>query len=293
MKLSFKEVLERVFHGVMLCANSENHMHKECSKHLEAIETERNKHDPKSSKYLELERIRGRWADLRTRIHWGERYYGAPAEFKVIGARAFLVKAYVALGLPEKDIGDIEKYQNMGIINPLTFSVEPPQKIKDLENKFEPELSYIDDPALDWQTRWERMFNQHSANMFKACGQGNWTTKVLDRSTATGDTELVIANWELLNEMSRNYLYISRACLAQAEGAFRLVQNPLPEDEEIRDRENTLLRSKYIMTNETSMKCEGGLFAINYHKLPKEWQAKVENPPVKYDKNWNAFAGKP
>ena len=238
-----------------------------------------------SEEYIKWENIKIRWSDLSTRLSWGWHFYKGGYAGAGNGVHLLLQELYDLLGYSSKDdLNYFDDYDNLQIYQPISFIEEPSQNVIDLENSFENDddifRTTIQDKE-DFESLYKIIFNATVKDIYTGIGMGMWLDNQLDRDSATGDDpELAIAMWDMILEGSRNFLYTGRNCLADVE-----IESKTYFDTNIlRDRkfEHTV-RTKYVKNNEDSMLAVGGVFKINYDKLPEEWKNKVNMPPVSYE----------
>jgi len=238
-----------------------------------------------SEEYIKWENIKIRWSDLSTRLSWGWHFYKGGYAGAGNGVHLLLQELYDLLGYSSKDdLNYFDDYDNLQIYQPISFIEEPSQNVIDLENSFENDddifRTTIQDKE-DFESLYKIIFNATVKDIYTGIGMGMWLDNQLDRDSATGDDpELAIAMWDMILEGSRNFLYTGRNCLADVE-----IESKTYFDTDIlRDRkfEHTV-RTKYVKNNEDSMLAVGGVFKINYDKLPEEWKNKVNMPPVSYE----------
>ena len=69
-------------------------------------------------------------------------------------------------------------------------------------------------------------------------------------------------------------MHASRECLSRTDAALRWSLG-----EKIDKKQDMVRKANFMRFDENVMTCAGGLYLINYDKLPVEWKDRVEDYP--------------
>jgi hypothetical protein len=231
-----------------------------------------------SDDYMYWQSIKNRWADLSTRVSW--MWHFCSVGFgSGIGVRGLLEQVYTLLGEDISNLVDFDSYDNLRILSPPTFTEVPPESVVALEEEFEDEDDVFRNGS-DVELQYTTIFNYLLLDVYRLMAMGLWLDNQLDRDTVIGeDADLILSIWDTVIEGSRNFLFQARNCFADTEISAKMhFENASPED----IRFTHMTRAKYFKTPEYSLTAAGGLYKVNYDKLPEEWKDKVETLDLQY-----------
>ena len=275
MSLTLKECTERGYYYSALVYGSARNKWKIVSQLRNNVQVILDTLDKDSQEFEDTQVVKNRWADVSTRLNWLWKFtstgFGTGESVKHL-----LEQIYVLLGEDVNDLVDFDSYDYLPILSPMSFTEEPPQEIKDLESVFEAEDSiFRDDSSLE--TQYFTIFNYLLLDVYRFMAMGCWLDSQLDRTNIIGDDfDLALDIWDIIIESSKNFLYQSRTCFATTEiETMKYFKNQDPAD--IRFMHTT--KKKFLDSKEHLLAAVGGLYKINYDKLPEEWKSKVEVLP--------------
>jgi hypothetical protein len=272
--MEMKKAVEELYKSVAIIYGSSRNKWNICKEERKEAFSKQMSFEVGTEDYSKWEKIKDRWNDLSTRLSWEFHYYGDGYGGYGNGARVLLEAVYDALGHDKSNLIDFNKYDGIKIISPLSFSEYPTDEIIALEDSFEDEDDAFRDG--DWKDRYIRLFDSTTDDIYRMMGCALYFDSIVDKENIEGDEELALATWNLLIEGSRNFLYYGRNCLAETE-----INTKSYFEQQMNPKNKNLIRSKYISFNEHKVLTVGGVFCINYDKLPDEWKEKVTYIDIK------------
>ena len=206
------------------------------------------------------------WADLASIAKRFMRYMTVPATDNG-GILVYGQQIIEGIGIGDQTV-DLENYSNE-VFSLLSFTETPPPEVAALEDEYEPE-----DPlkGLTWQEQHEALYNSLLMDVYRLIGASVWADQYVTRSDLPANFDEALDLLETNVIMAKDYLRQGRGCMLTEH--LRVIE--LKTGERVEGKRKVEERLKFLRMDENQLQCQGGLYAINYDKLPAEWQAKVE-----------------
>ena len=232
---------------------------------------------------------RNKWQDLRTRAQWCTNFLGHrdldKTTFKTC-CQSLLNHIYISAGGTKR-----YQYKTYQLLSPVSFVTEPCDLCKALEYGFYPDDLIIRTPSEPWTTQYDHMLQSLVADAYKVIGSGYYYYNKIQviKDTLTGNSSAgvpwtkILSMWDIILEWGRNFLYFGRQCFVNTElkrqqEFYNMIDGRL-------EPVSVAMNDKYFHTNEFTMKCEGGLFALNTDLLCDACKANLEDDPIELGYN--------
>ena len=270
--LTMKECVERGYYSSALIYGSARNKWVIAKEHRNVAQNEQMKLDPESEEFDIKQKMKLRWSDLSTRLTWLWKFCDVGFGTNGHGVRKLLEDIYELLGEDKSNLVNFKSYDNLHILSPISFNEEPSKDIASLENEFEPEDDIFRNNN-DERELYKTMFNYMLLDVYRFMAMGVWFDEHLDRDSVIGDDrDLILSIWDIIIEGAKNFLYQARGCFADSEIETR----KFFDGEDEKDIKFVYgARKKFMDAKEDTLVAAGGLYKINYSKLPQEWKDKV------------------
>ena len=220
-----------------------------------------------------------RWDDLRTRARWASRFMGRNISKMRYDQhiQGICNKIYMMAG--GKVLPDF-KFKRLS--SPLSFTVEPCQLCKSLQQSFSPNDKKLRSETSPWDDQFYEILIALAHDAYKVMGTGLYYREKIRElePTLTGNSpggypwSEVIQMWDVMLEHSRQFLFHGRACFATTELVMQKQEDNI-QGSRLEGRQFGLNR-KYFNEPDDTFKCVTGLYAINRELLCATCKQAVE-----------------
>ncbi len=239
---------------------------------------EQRKHKRLSERYNEQSEIINRWTGILSTLSTFKAFM--TSEDAMEGGGVFPIGEEILSTLGVTPDQTFEEILQMDIVRPLTFTRIPPAKIVALEAEYKPELKKLSKPTKPWALQMHRMLKEMTFDVYKGVSSARWfykqAEKIRPELVAMKDEKVdyALALWDMVHSESKGYMHASRECLSRTDAALRWSLG-----EKIDKKQDMVRKANFMRFDENVMTCAGGLYLINYDKLPVEWKDRVEDYP--------------
>ncbi len=225
-----------------------------------------------------------RWDDLRVRARWASRFMGRNdtklEPFQHVQGACH--KIYTLAGGAE-----LPDFEFRRIRTPLSFTAEPCVDCKALEATFSPDDQALREVTTPWRRQYYRILEALASDAYRVMGTGRYYRAQIKaiEPTLTGKApsgvpwQRILRLWDVMMQHSKQFLFSGRGCFMGTETKMQTEYEGLPPEE--LDDKRLDLNIKYYSRGDTTMKCVGGLYAINTDQLCPTCLGNLEADPIK------------